>query len=134
MKPTSTRRSAAPEGLHRSAVRLRGAFADMRWEVREAVQDGALVVLHTTMSGRQAGTATAYGPEGTVRAVFPSRGRSFSATQTHWLRTKGGKIAEHWANRDDLTMSRQLGWLPPTPGDIVRMVLARRQAQREAQA
>ena len=50
-----------PEGLHRSAVRLRSAFSDMRW-------------------------------------------------------------------------SRQLGWLPPTPGYIVKMGLARRQAQREAQA
>lgn len=122
-----------PEGLHQSAVRLRSAFSDMRWEVHDAAQDGALVVLHTTMTGRQTGTATAYGPEGSVRAVFPSRGRSFSATQTHWFRMEGGKIAEHWANRDDLTMSRQLGWLPPTPGYIVKMVRARWQARREAQ-
>ena len=49
-----------PEGLHRTAERLRGAFSDMRWEVHEAVQDGDLVVLHTTMSGRQTGTMTAY--------------------------------------------------------------------------
>ncbi|GAA4753232.1 ester cyclase [Actinomycetospora chibensis] len=123
-----------PEGLHRSAERLRGAFSDMRWEVHEAVQDGALVVLHTTMTGHQTGTLTAYGPDGAVSAVFPSRGRSFSATQTHWFRMEGGKIAEHWANRDDMTMGRELGWLPPTPGYIVKMVLARRQAQREAKA
>jgi predicted ester cyclase len=121
-----------PEGLHRSAARLRQAFSGMRWDVHEAVQDGDLVVLHTTMSGQQTGTATAFKPGGAVAAVFPSRGRSFSVTQTHWFRLEDGKIAEHWANRDDLTMGRQLGWLPPTPGYIVKMVRARRQAQRAA--
>lgn len=121
-----------PQGLHRSAVRLREVFADMRWEVHRAVQDGPIVVLHTTMSGRQQGTLTAYGPDGAVRAVFPSRGRSFAVTQTHWFRMEGGLIAEHWANRDDMTMGRQLGWIPPTPAYIVKMVRARRQAQRAA--
>lgn len=121
-----------PEGLHRSAARLRDAYSDMRWDVHEAVQEGELVVLHTTMSGQQTGTATAFKPGGEVAAVFPSRGRTFSVTQTHWFRMEDGKIAEHWANRDDLTMCRQLGWLPPTPGYIAKMVLARRQAQRAA--
>lgn len=123
-----------PEGLHRSASRLRDAYSDMRWDIHTVVQDGDLVVLHATMSGQQSGTATAFKPGGEVAAVFPSRGRTFSVTQTHWFRMEHGRIAEHWANRDDLTMSRQLGWLPPTPGYIVKMVLARRQAQRAATA
>ncbi len=43
------------------------------------------------------------------------RGRTFAITQTHWFRMSDGKVAEHWANRDDLGMGQQLGWNPPTP-------------------
>jgi len=42
-----------------------------------------------------------------------------------------GRIIEHWANRDDLGMSRQLGWVPPTPAYLLRMARAKRQAVRE---
>ena len=37
-------------------------------------------------------------------------------TQSHWFLLEDGRIIEHWANRDDLGMARQLGWIPPTPG------------------
>jgi hypothetical protein len=45
---------------------------------------------------------------------------------------KDGLILEHWANRDDMGMAMQLGWLPPTPVFLVRMTLAKRRAKREA--
>jgi hypothetical protein len=67
-------------------------------------------------------------------AVFPPRGRRFAVTQTHWFRMRDGKVAEHWANRDDLGMGQQLGWTPPTPSCIVRMLLARRRVRRAAAA
>ena len=65
-----------------------------------------------------------------IAAVFPPRGRTFAVTQTHWFRMRDGKVAEHWANRDDLGMGQQLGWNPPTPGYLVRMLLATRRARR----
>jgi hypothetical protein len=43
---------------------------------------------------------------------------------------RDGKVAEHGANRDDLGMSRQLGWNPPTPAYLIRMLAARRRARR----
>jgi len=43
---------------------------------------------------------------------------------------KDGKVAEHWANRDDLGMGQQLGWNPPTPLYLPRMLLASRRAHR----
>jgi len=43
-----------------------------------------------------------------------------------------GTILEHWANRDDLGMAMQLGWLPPTPVYIARMTAAKRRARRAA--
>jgi hypothetical protein len=47
---------------------------------------------------------------------------------------RDGKVAEHWANRDDLGMGQQLGWTPPTPLYLARMLLARRRVRRAAAA
>jgi predicted ester cyclase len=128
-EPPDTR-GVGPSAMYATALWLRGAFSDLDWEIHEAVQHGDLVVVHATMSGRQTGPFVAYGPDGTVAAVFPPLGRSFACTQTHWFIMRDGKVAEHWANRDDLGMGQQLGWTPPTPLYIVRMLLARRRMRR----
>jgi predicted ester cyclase len=46
--------------------------------------------------------------------VQPTRG-SFETQHIHMYRVLNGKIAEHYANRDDVGMMRQLGLLPPPP-------------------
>ena len=132
-EPLATR-GTGPEAFHATALWLREAHSDLRWEVHDAVQDGELVVLHTTMSGRQTGPFTAYAEDASIEMVFPPTGRDFSVTQTHWFRMKDGKVVEHWANRDDRTMGEQLGWAPPTPIYLARMLLARRRARRRANA
>ena len=38
-------------------------------------------------------------------------GREFSVEHTHVVRILDGKVVEHWANRDDCGMMRQLGLL-----------------------
>ena len=132
-EPPDTR-GVGPAAFHATARWLRSAFSDLALEIHDAVQDGDLVVVHVTMSGRQTGPFVAYGPDGAVAAVFPPLGRRFAVTQTHWFRMRDGKVAEHWANRDDLGMGQQLGWTPPTPAYVVRMLLARRRARRAAGA
>lgn len=128
-EPPETR-GTGPAALFATAVWLRTAFSELSWEVHEVVRDGDLVVMHTTMSGRQTGPFVVHAPDASVKVVFPPRGRRFAATQTHWVRMRDGRVAEHWANRDDLTMGEQLGWTPPTPAYLVRMLLARRRARR----
>jgi predicted ester cyclase len=130
-EPPDARR-AGPAASYATALWLRAAFSELDWEVHDAVEDGDLVVLHTTMSGRQTGPFIAYGPDARPEMVFPPRGRRFAVTQTHWFRVSDGKVAEHWANRDDLAMGEQLGWTPPTPLYLARMLLARRRARRTA--
>lgn len=128
-EPPDTRGSG-PDALYATAEWLRTAFSDLTWEVHDTVHEGDLVVVHATMSGRHTGPFVAYGPDARVKAVFPPRGRTFAVTQTHWFRMRDGKVAEHWANRDDLAMGEQLGWTPPTPLYLVRMALATRRARR----
>ena len=128
-EPPETR-GTGPAAMFATALWLRSAFSDLSWGVYDVVHDGDLVVIHGTMSGRQTGPFVAYRPDAEVAAVFPPRGRTFTITQTHWFRMRDGRVAEHWANRDDLGMGQQLGWNPPTPLYLVRMLLAGRRARR----
>jgi hypothetical protein len=66
------------------------------------------------------------------RERVPSDRRSFAARQVHWFRIVGDAIAEHDAVRDDLAMAVQVGWFPPRPSYVVRMLLARRKYRKLA--
>ena len=45
--------------------------------------------------------------------VNAATGKRVAAQQSHWFRVVDGKLAEHWAVRDDLGVLRQLGVMPP---------------------
>ncbi|HEU0089601.1 MAG TPA: ester cyclase [Pseudonocardiaceae bacterium] len=125
-------RGRGPAAYYATALWVRDAFADLHWEIHDVIAEGDLVALHCTMSGRHTGTVCDYREDGRVSVAFPPTGRRFAATQTQWYRITEGKIIEYWANRDDLGMSRQMGWLPPAPLYLLRMVLARVRARRGA--
>ena len=42
-------------------------------------------------------------------------GKRHEITHIHWYTLRDGKIVQHYANRDDLGMMRQLGLAPPVP-------------------
>jgi len=128
-EPPDTR-GGGPAAMYATARWLRTAFSELTWEVHDVAHDNDLVVVHATMSGRQTGPFVAYRPDATIAVVFPPRDRTFAITQTHWFRIRDGKVAEHWANRDDLGMGQQLGWNPPSPLYLARMLLAGRRARR----
>ena len=121
-------RGAGPATAHATAVWLRDAFADPRWEIQELVAEDDLIAFHCTMSGRHVRPFVTYAADGSVDEVFPPTGKSFEVTQSHWMRVQDGQVIEHWANRDDLGMAKQLGWVPPTPLYLIRMALAKRRA------
>jgi predicted ester cyclase len=132
VEPPPTRQPG-PAGFWATAGWLRAAFSGLRFEVQQAVSQDDLVVLHVTMTGRHTGAFVNYRP-GTadVETVMPPTGKEFTVTQTHWFRTRDGRVAEHCANRDDLAMARQAGWVPPSPGFLLRMAIAKRRAQKVA--
>ena len=125
-------RGIGPATAYATALWLRDAFADLRWEIGEVVAEGDLVVVHCTMHGRHVRPFASYDESAEVSEVFPPTGKTFASTQTHWLRIADGKVIEHWANRDDLGMAVELGWVPPTPLYLLRSAVAKRRARRAA--
>jgi predicted ester cyclase len=128
-EPPATR-GTGPAAFAATAEWLRATFSDLRFEIHEVVQEGDLVVVHNTMTGRQTGPSLFYGEDGRVREAMPATGNAFASTQSHWFRMQDGLVIEHWANRDDLKTAVDLGWVPPSPTFLVRMALAKRRARR----
>ena len=89
---------------------LRAQFPDLRLTVEAVVADADMVAVRVLSEG------TNLGP---LNGVMSPTGRSFRAYQSHWYRIQDGKLAEHWAVRNDLTTMVQLGVIArpgPSPG------------------
>lgn len=128
IQPPSSR-VQGPDCFWSTAQWLRAAFEGLHYDIHHAVADGDLVVVNSTMNGRHTAPWAVYDEAGQVDTVFPPTNRTFAMTQSHWFRMEDGQIIEHWANRDDLGMARQLGWVPPTPAFLLRMTMAKRRAR-----
>ncbi len=85
-------------GLVEQVTLLCAAFPDNRHVIEDLIAEGDKVVARVTFSGTQTGP---------FRGVAPT-GRRVSQEQIHVLRIAGGKVAEHWAVRDDLGLMEQL--------------------------
>ena len=72
----------------------------------------AIVAAVDTVAARVLSEGTNLGP---LNGVVPPTGKRFSSRQSHWFRVEDGKLAEHWATREDLPAMLQLGVLQP-PG------------------
>ena len=94
-------RPGGPDGFREVARRLRRAFAELRIEPLDVIAEADKVAIRARVSGRQVGPF----------AGMPVTGREFSVEHTHVVRILDGKVVEHWANRDDCGMLRQLGVL-----------------------
>ncbi|WP_152184973.1 ester cyclase [Segeticoccus rhizosphaerae] len=123
-------RVPGPDCFWSTARWLRAAFAGLHYEIHHALADGDLVAVDSTMCGTHTAPWAVYTDDGDIDSVFPPTGKPFRATQTHWFRVEDDLIREHWANRDDLGMAQQLGWIPPTPIFLLRMGAAKRHAHR----
>ena len=129
VQPPSSR-VPGPAGFYSTALWLRAAFADLHYDIHHAIADSNLVAVNSTMNGRHVAPWGVYTDGGAIDTVFPPTNKTFSITQSHWFQIDDGQITEHWANRDDLGMARQLGWIPPAPAYLFKMARAKRRAQR----
>ena len=130
VQPPSSR-VPGPAGCYSTALWFRAAFADLHYDVHQAIADGNLVAVNSTMNGRHITRWAVYTDDGAVDTVFPPTNKTFATTQSHWFRIEDGMIIEHWANRDDLGMAKELGWVPPTPAYLFKMARAKRALLRQ---
>lgn len=109
------------EGLRRVFQGLRAAFPDRLWQVDDLIAEGDRVACLITVSGTFAGLADPppgvpsdwVGIEGTEFARGSDSGKTYSVKHIHVFRISAGKISEHWAARDDLSLLLQLGAIKP---------------------
>ena len=128
-------RGRGPDALKATAIWLRRAFSDMRFDVHEIAVIDDRAIAWVTHHGIHSGPFVLHdSPDGAVTDVFPPTGRSFAARQVHWFRIGDGAIAEHDAVRDDMETAKQAGWFPPRPAFILRMLVSRRQERRAVAA
>jgi steroid delta-isomerase-like uncharacterized protein len=91
-----------PEGLKQVFTMLRTAFPDWSESVEELIAEGDRVVFRVT--GR-----------GTHRGDFmgvPPTGKAVTMPGIDIVRIVDGRLAEHWAQFDQIGMMRQLGVMP----------------------
>jgi steroid delta-isomerase-like uncharacterized protein len=91
-------------------------FPDARITTLNSVAEGDWVVVRCNYSGTHRASAR-LPVDGGMLVGVPPTGRSFEVQHIHMFRMRDGKIVEHFANRDDIGMMRQLGLIPPLPPD-----------------
>jgi predicted ester cyclase len=95
-----------PAATRQTVDWLLAQFPDLHMTVEAIVAEGDTVAVRVLSEG------TNLGP---LNGVVPATGKRFSARQSHWFRVEDGKLAEHWATREDLSAMLQLGVVQP-PG------------------
>jgi steroid delta-isomerase-like uncharacterized protein len=104
--PSNPEDVRGPEAAKRAAADYRRAFPDLRVTVEDLIAEGDKVVARLRFRGTHLGE---------LEGIAPT-GRRVDCTGIVVSRMEGGKIAEDWANFDDLGLMRQLGAIPPPPG------------------
>jgi predicted ester cyclase len=100
-----------PQGLagaQQTMLWLRSVFSEQRWEIRQVVGEGDVVVVYCTLHGRHTGDLMG----------IPPTNREVAQDYVHIVRFRDGKVVEHWGVRDDLGLMRQLGVLPERPEPV----------------
>ena len=104
--PSNPEDVRGPEAAKQAAADYRRAFPDLRVTVEDLIAEGDKVVARLRFRGTHLGD---------LEGIAPT-GRRVDCTGIVVSRMEGGKIAEDWANFDDLGLMRQLGAIPPPPG------------------
>ena len=97
---TEPGRVIGPDLMRQTVPWLIDQFPDLTMTIEALVAEDDLVVARVLSDGTNLGK---------LNGVMPPTGKRFSARQTHWFRVEDGRLAEHWATRDDLPAMIQLG-------------------------
>jgi predicted ester cyclase len=101
------------EGIRIVLEDIYTTFPDWQFEILDVVAENDSVVVRTNIRGTHLGVGQLPVNGGMLRGVEPT-GKTFEVQHIHWYKLRDGKIIEHYANRDDISMMQQLGLLPQT--------------------
>lgn len=105
---------SGPSAMRGTVRWLTAQFPDVQFEIEAIVADGDLVVARVRSQGSNLGR---------LNGFLPPSGKPFDYSSSHWFRVVDGKLAEHWATRDDLSVMLQLGVVtPPRLGALGRQL------------
>jgi steroid delta-isomerase-like uncharacterized protein len=107
-------RKVGRAGVRMVLGEIKTNFPDAKLTMLNSVADGEWVVVRCTYSGTHRGTSRFPVDGGMLVGVEPTD-RTFEVQHIHMYLKRDGKIAEHFASRDDVGMMRQLGLIPPPP-------------------
>jgi len=110
--PRQTRPPAGLEGLTRVFASLHTAFPDRQWRIEDLIARGDRVACRLTVSGTHQGVPEVPVEGGPLLKAMVPTGKPYTIQHIHIFRLVDGKIAEHWAARDDLGLLEQLGAFP----------------------
>jgi steroid delta-isomerase-like uncharacterized protein len=103
-----------PTAMRGTAEWLLGQFPDLSTRIESIVADEDMVAVRVRLTGTNSGK---------LNGFLPPSGKRFTSEHSHWFRIEDGKLAEHWATRDDLSSMLQLGVVtPPRLGAVVRQL------------
>jgi steroid delta-isomerase-like uncharacterized protein len=97
--------SQGTQGFKEFVTAARKAFPDFRYSVEDIIAESDKVVLRQMARGTQKGEFLG----------IPATGKYAEWDEIHIARFAGGKIVEHWAVLNQLSLFQQLGIIP-TPG------------------
>jgi predicted ester cyclase len=107
-------RKTDPRGMSRMYESLRALHE--QHTLHEILSEGDWVAVRTTCKGVHSATPEIPVNGGMFVGLSPT-GRSYTAQHIHLFRIVDGKLAEHWASRDDLGTAKQIGLeLRPSTG------------------
>ena len=100
--PTNPEDIRGVEAAKQAAADYREAFPDLQVIIEDLIAEGDRVVARVRFRGTH---------QGELEGITPT-GRRVESTGIIISRIEGGKIAEDWANFDNLGLLRQLGAIP----------------------
>ncbi len=90
------------DGLKQMFAMFIKGFPDVNMRLDHMVAEGDLVVIHILTTGTNKGEMMG----------MPATGKSIKVEEIHIVKTKDGKMVEHWGVEDNLTFMKQLGLMP----------------------
>ena len=107
-------RQVGREGLRRVLEDIHQTFPDWKTEIVDTVAVADSVIIRCKVSATHLGVGKLPINGGLLVGVPPT-GKRFEVQHIHWFKLRDGRIADHYATRDDIGMMQQLGLLPSVP-------------------